>query len=92
MIKPLLRTALLITGIFTFGVTWAQGNFRMCADRPDYYKERFVSCYTDKGFCEWSNENCWDFCSGWMGCVWAVGRTLDLPGDPNNGRELVGHR
>ena len=44
-----------------------------CSERPDYFKERFWSCFKDKAFCERRYADCWKFCSGWMGCEGHLG-------------------
>jgi hypothetical protein len=41
----------------------------LCSARPEYFQERFQSCFNDKAFCEGrSGQTCCEFCTGWAGC------------------------
>jgi hypothetical protein len=49
-----------------------------CSTRPDYYRERFLSCFRDTAFCDRPDASCEQFCSGWIGCTGSL--TIDSDG------------
>jgi len=42
---------------------------RQCSTSPNFYRDRFLSCFNDKDFCTRPYASCQEFCAGWMGCV-----------------------
>lgn len=59
-----------------------------CSERPAYFRDRFLSCFRDKGFCDRPYASCEEFCSGWMGCEGEVAIDSDGIGTVSGGRSL----
>jgi hypothetical protein len=40
-----------------------------CSENEQYYRDRFLLCVVDTGFCDRPPVTCPEFCAGWMNCA-----------------------